>query len=213
MDKIEGQKITENIYYCPDEKYRWIYELNMLKNPLIMLTIWKIFGILILAQIVISFLIEAFDGNASGWFTDYLLTPGFLIVPGIFFGLSLISYVIVAGMYGWKYIVLFEMDDKGVEHIQMPKQFEKAQGLSWLITMAGLATGNFTTAGAGMLAGSKSRSTSRFDAVKKVIKKKNYHCIMVNETLEKNQIYVEDSDFDFVWDFIASHCTKAKIIE
>jgi len=144
MEQIQGQKVTENIYYCPDGKYRWVYELNMLTNPIILLTIWKIFGILILIQIVFSFLIDAFQGNLKGWFTDYLFTPGFLIVPGILFGISLIAYVIVACIYGWKYMVLFEMDHKGIDHIQMPKQFKKAEGLAWLTAMAGLVTGNFT---------------------------------------------------------------------
>lgn len=212
MAQIEGQKVTENIYYCPDGKYRWMYELNMLKNPVILLTVWKIFGILILIQIAVSFLMDVFAGDVVGWVKDYFLTPGFLIIPGIFFVLSVISYFIVAAMYGWKYIVLFEMDDRGVDHIQMPKQFEKAQALSWLTMMAGFATGSFTAAGTGILAGSKSNSTSTFEVVRKVIKKKAFHCIKVNELVEKNQVYVEDADFDFVWNFITSHCTNAKII-
>ena len=212
MEQIEGQKVTENIYYCSDGKYRWIYELNMLKNPVILMTIWKIFGILILVQIVLSFLLEVFEGDISTWFTEYLLTPGFLIVPGILFALSLISYVIIGFIYGWQYIVLFEMDHHGVDHIQMPKQFEKAQGLAWLTAMAGLATGNFTTAGSGILAASKNTSSTNFEFVRKVIKKKNFHCIKVNELMEKNQVYAADEDFEFVWEFITQQCTKAKII-
>ena len=27
------QKVTENILLCPDGKYRWVYEFEMLKNP------------------------------------------------------------------------------------------------------------------------------------------------------------------------------------
>ncbi len=211
MEQIEGQKVTENIYYCPDGKYRWIYELNMLTNPVILLTIWKIFFILIVIQLLFSFLIELFEGNAGGWFTDYLLSPGILIVPGILFGLSIIAYLIVAAIYGWKYIVLFEMDENGIDHIQMQKQFEKAQGLAWLTAMAGFATNNFTTAGSGILAGSKSTSSSTFANVKKVIGQKSFHCIKVNEILEKNQIYIPDEDYEFVWNFITSRCPNATI--
>jgi hypothetical protein len=212
MEQIQGQKVTENIYYCPDGKYRWTYELNMLTNPIILLTIWKIFGILILVQLVLSFLLDAFEGNVAGWFTDYLLTPGVLIVPGILFGLSLIAYVIVACIYGLKYIVLFEMDEKGVDHIQMPKQFKKAEGLAWLTTMAGLIAGNYTTAGSGILAGAKNRSTSQYEHVKKIVRKKGFNCIMVNEIMEKNQIYAADADYEFVWEFITRKCPGAKII-
>ena len=212
MDDIQGMKVTENIYLCPDGKYRWIYELNMLKNPVILFTIWKIFGILILIEIAFTFILAVFEGGVSDWITGYLLSPGILIVPGIFFVLSIIAYTIVAFMYGWKYMVLFEMDEGGIVHNQMPKQFNKAQGLAWLTTMAGLMTGNFTTAGAGMLSSAKSSSASTFKSVKKVVRKKKYHLIKVNEMLEKNQIYAEDADYDFVWNFICARCTSAKII-
>jgi hypothetical protein len=211
MESIQGQKITENIYLCPDGKYRWVYELNMIKNPVILLTIWKIFGILILIQIAITFILAVFDGDVPGFFTGYLFTPGVLIIPGIFFVLSVIAYIIVAFDYGWKYIVLFEMDEKGVVHNQMPKQFEKSQGLSWLATMAGALAGSYTTMGAGLLASSKSCSSSDFDKVRKVVISRGLNVIKVNELLEKNQVYADKADFDFVCNFIVQHCSGAKI--
>ncbi len=209
---IEGQKVSENIYLCPDGKYRWVYELSMIKNPIILFTIWKIFLILILIMFAFSFLLDLFEGNARGWFEDYLLSPGVLIVPGIMFGLSIIGYLIVAAMYGWKYMVLFEMDEEGVVHKQMSSQFEKSEALSWLAVMAGAMTGNYTAMGAGMLAATKSESVSSFANVKKVIKRKGFHTIKVNEILEKNQVYASDADYDFVWNYIVDHCPNAKII-
>ncbi|MCR5156114.1 MAG: hypothetical protein K6C96_05500 [Butyrivibrio sp.] len=212
MEDIQGQKVTENIYLCPDGKYRWVYEFNMLKNPAILFTIWKIFGILILIQIGFSFIFALFEGGVSDWISGYLLSPGILIVPGILFVLSIIAYIIVAFLYGWKYMVLFEMNEEGVVHNQMPKQFEKAQGIAWLTTMAGLLAGNYTTAGAGMLASAKSNSVSTFEKVKMVAKKKGLHLIKVDESLEKNQVYAEDADFEFVWSYISARCPNAKII-
>ena len=212
-DKIEGKKVTENIYLCPDGKYRWTYELNMIKNPIILFTIWKIFGILILIMLSLSFLIELFNGDIKVWFTDFLLSPGILIVPGIMLVLSVVSYIIVAGMYGWKYMVLFEMDENGVVHNQMPKQFKKAEALSWLTVMAGAVAGNITTMGSGLLASSKSRSVSSFEHVKKVIRRKWFNTIKVNELLEKNQVYASKEDYEFVWDHIVSRCPNARIIK
>ena len=212
-EKIEGQKVTENIYLCPDGKYRWTYELNMVKNPIVLFTIWKIFGILILIMLAISFLIALFGGDLKSWFTDFLLDPGILIVPGIMLVLSIIAYLIVSGMYGWKYMVLFEMDEEGVIHNQMPKQFEKAQALSWLTFMAGAVAGNYTTMGSGLLASAKSRSVSSFENVKKVIRKKGFNAIKVNELLEKNQVYASEEDYEFVWEYIVKRCPNAKIIK
>ncbi len=211
MESIQGQQVTENIYQCPDGKFRWIYELNMLKNPIILLTIWKIFGILILIQIAFSFILALFDGDVSEWVTGYLLSPGILIVPGIMLVLSIIAYIIVACIYGWKYIVLFEMDETGVSHNQMPKQVDKAQGLSWLTVMAGAVAGSPTTMGAGLLSMSKTTSNSSFDKVKKIVGKRGLHTIKVNESLEKNQIYAEGTDYDFVWNYITRRCPNAKV--
>ena len=44
--------------------------------------------------------------------------------------LTLISYGILAMNYGWTYIVLFEMDETGITHLQQPRQFRKAQGFA-----------------------------------------------------------------------------------
>ena len=39
---LEGKKVSENIYLCPDGVYRWIYEFPMAKNPTILITVWKV---------------------------------------------------------------------------------------------------------------------------------------------------------------------------
>ena len=33
---------SKNIVLCPDGKYRWYYEYPMLKNPVILFTVWKV---------------------------------------------------------------------------------------------------------------------------------------------------------------------------
>lgn len=211
MEKIEGQKVSENIYLCPDGKYRWVYELNMLANPVILFTIWKIFGIILLALLVFSFLLEVSDGNAGLWVQNFLLTPMILIIPGILLVLTLIAYLVVAAVYGFKYVVLFEMDEEGVVHNQMPRQFKKAEGMAWLSVMAGVIAGDYTTVGAGIMAGSKTSSRTRFSDVRSIVRQEKYHTIRVNEIMEKNQIYADDADYDFVWSYITNRCPEAKI--
>ena len=211
MEKIEGQKVTENIYLCPDGKYRWVYELNMINSPVILFTIWKIFGIVLLVLLAFMLIIEIVDGNVVSFVTDTLLSPGILIIPGIMLVLSIIGYGIVAAAYGFKYIVLFEMDEKTVVHNQMPKQFKKAEGLAWLAAMLGAVAGSYPATGAGILAGSKSSSVSRFDKVRTVVRRKGQRLIEVNEPVEKNQVYAEDADYEFVWNYITSRCPNAKV--
>lgn len=207
MNNIKGEMVTPNIYLCPDNKYRWAYELNMLKNPVILFTVLKIFGIVFLVITAFQFLLAVFDGDG------YLFTPQFLIIPGIFIGLSLLGYFILACLYGFKYMVLFEMDDEGITHRQMPGQFKKAEAMGWLTAAAGIVTGNMSAAGAGLLASCKESSHSGFDNVKKVVNKRHFDAIMVNETIERNQVYAGKEDFDFVWQYITSRCIKAKIVK
>ena len=132
-----------------------------------------------------------------------------LIVLGLI-ALIVISYLILTAIYGWKYIVLFEMDEEKVVHIQMPKQYEKALALGWLTAMAGLAAQSITTAGAGVLSAAKDTSTSRFEDVRTVKAYPRRHLIKVNERLEHNQVYAAKEDFAFVKDYIVSHCPNIK---
>lgn len=207
--KITGEKVTENIYRCPDGVYRWVYELNMLRNPVILITVFKVLGISALAVCAFVLGVDLIeDGRitlpASGEWKVLLL-----IVLGLI-ALIVISYLILTAIYGWKYIVLFEMDEEKVVHIQMPKQYKKALALGWLTAMAGLAARSITTAGVGVLSAAKDTSTSRFEDVRTVKAYPRRHLIKVNERLEHNQVYAAKEDFAFVKDYIVSHCPNIK---
>lgn len=208
--KITGEKVTENIYLCPDGVYRWVYELNMLRNPVILITVFKVLGISALAVCAFVLGVDLIeDGRitlpASGEWKVLLL-----IVLGLI-ALIVISYLILTAIYGWKYIVLFEMDEEKVVHIQMPKQYEKALALGWLTAMAGLAARSITTAGAGVLSAAKDTSTSRFEDVRTVKGVRSFHTIKVSQRLEQNQVYAAPEDYDFVWSYITERCVNAKI--
>ena len=114
-------------------------------------------------------------------------------------------------MYGWKYIVLFEMDEETVSHIPTSKEFEKAQALSWLTMAAGLLAKNRGAFSAGMLSAMKGPSTSEFKNVEFVRVNRRQNTIHVDQLLDKNQVYAENADFDFVEKFIKDRCIKAKI--
>ncbi|MBQ3841322.1 MAG: zinc ribbon domain-containing protein [Ruminiclostridium sp.] len=200
---IQGQKVTENIYLCPDGVYRWIYEFKMMKNPTVLFTIWKIFGGILLGVWVFQVLLMLIDGDFS---VEGLLdsTKNIGIVALVLFVIGYIAYVIVAAQNGWKYIVLFEMDEAGVTHTQMQKQFEKAQALGWLTAMAGILTGNVTAVGIGIGSAVHNTLNSEFDKVKNIKVRRGRHTIYVNELLNKNQVYAEPADFDFVLDYITA---------
>ncbi|MBQ6555473.1 MAG: zinc ribbon domain-containing protein [Firmicutes bacterium] len=204
-----GTKVTENIYLCTDGKYRWVYEFSMLKNPTILITVWKVlllsFGIVYL--IMLFFLL--LDGIDKEGFLS--LTGGFAAITGFFLFLGVIAYLIVAGQYGWKYMVLFTMDEEGVEHRQMQAQFDKAKAMGWLTVAAGIAAGKPAMVGLGLNNATRSSMSSSFAYVRKVKAVKRRNVIYVNELLDKNQIYAAKEDFDFVLDYILARVPdKAK---
>lgn len=193
---------------CKDGKYRWKYEVNMFTNPAILITVFKVFFFTIVGlYLVFGFFLYVIHGDWEGlWW----MTKGMLIALGGFAVLSVLGYLIVAWMYGGKYIVLFEMDETQVIHTQLPAQFKRAQKMAFLTVLVGLFSKRPATAGAGMLAASRNSSTSVFAQVRKVKRRRWMHLIKVNQLLFKNQIYVSDEDFDFVYDFIRSRCINAK---
>ena len=205
-----AQQVTESIYLCPDGMYRWTYEYDMVRNPVILLTVWKVMGmafVVVFGLIILMGLVEG-NGFALPAWDDCKYA---VMCYAILFGpVVVIAYAVVAQSYGWRYMVLFEMNDDGVKFIQMKSQFKKAQAMGWLAVMAGLASGNLSTAGAGMLAASRDSMYSEFAKVRAVISKRRFHTIKVNGRLQHNQVYAEDADYDFVLNYIEQHTPQAK---
>ena len=193
----------------PDGKYRWVYEVPMLKNPTILFDVYKVlgisFGIVWLFNVL---LISCEDGlNLRNLWS---FTSGFLILMLVFLVIGYVAYFIVAWYNGWKYVVLFTLDEKEVIHQQMPRQVEKAKVLGALTALIGSVAGKPGVMGAGVLAASRSTSTSILANVAHLVSRRRLHLIKVNQLLNKNRIFVPDEDFDFVYDFLCQHCPKAK---
>lgn len=210
-DQQANHEATPNILRGTDGVLRWVYEMSMWKNPTLIVTIWKVILIGALAPALLVFFLSLSDGDgffAALWIAVKILGLVALIVTAL---LWLVAYPLVALLNRGHYCVVFEMDDAGVKHIQMQKQFEKSQVLAMVTVLAGLVPGNVQTMGAGLLAGSKQSTVSQFAAVKSVVVHQKRHVIYVNENLSYNQVYASSADFDFVCDYILKRCKKAKV--
>ena len=206
-----GTKVSENIWLGSDGVYRWTYEMHLLLNPTIMISVWKVLGISFGVVFLFDLIVSLFGGDLKT--LDDLLGIGriILILMVIFLLLSVISYIILAALYGWKYQVLFEMTDDYVKHIQMPKQFKKAEAIGWLTSFAGALTGKPYMAALGYNVAAKNTKTSEFARVEIVKVRRKRNTIHVDYLMDKNQVYAEDADFDFLEKFILDRCVKAKI--
>ena len=201
--------INNRVKLYPDGKYRWIYEVPMLKNPSIIIDVFKVVGISLGIVWLFMVLLSVYDGDFS--------LESLLDISMVFVGLMLVfavivflAYVILAWHYGWKYVVLFTMDKSEIVHQQMPYQVKKAQVLGALAAMIGGAAGNLGMVGTGVLAASRTTSISTLVRVNRLIPVRRMNLIKVNQKLHKNRIYVPDEDFDFVYDFLCQQCVNAK---
>lgn len=198
----QPEQVTPNISLYPDGFYRWVYEYHMLKNPTILFTVWNVLGIgfgavyLLITAISLTQThlnrVESFLGN----------TKAFILLALVFAVISVLAYLIVAANYGWKYMVIFEMNEDEVRHIQMESQFKKTQALGWLTAVT---AGSPAVAGAGLLAATRDRSVSVFGSVTSVTADRHRQVIKVNQTLDRNQIYALPEDYDFVLEYILGH--------
>lgn len=85
------------------------------------------------------------------------------------------------------------------------------QVLAMITVVAGAAAGNPTATGAGLLAGSKQSSYTKFAKVKQVVVHPKRQVIYLNESMQHNQVYAASEDFDAVRDYILSQTPKANI--
>ena len=199
---------NKEVKLCEDGKYRWVYEMNMITNPTIFLTVLKVFwGIIIGMWAVFGFFLYVIHGDWDGLLG---MTRAMLVVLGIFTVLTMLGVLLLAAIYGGKYVVLFEMDEHEVKHIQLPRQVKKAEALGLLTALVAIAAKRPAAAGAGLLSTTKTSSVSEFAKVRRVKAYRRLHLIKVNQLLEKNQVYVPDGDFNFVLDWIKTRCVNAK---
>ena len=106
---------------------------------------------------------------------------------------------------------LFEMTDEYVRHIQMPKQFKKAQALGWITAFVGAMSAKPTMVGIGLTSSANSTMTTELKNVAALKIRRGRNTIHVNQKLDKNQVYAQNADFDFVESFLKQHCINAKI--
>ncbi len=97
----------------------------------------------------------------------------------------------------------YEMNETGIRHIQMEKQYKKAKSFGLLAAMLGVAAGKPGVSGAGLLAATKNELTTEFSKVKRMRSLRVFHAIKLDGLLNHNQIYVEPEDYDFVLEYIS----------
>ena len=196
-----------NVRLCSDGKYRWTIPVNMFRHPSAYFTVCKIFGILGGIAFLTAYLGPAIRGD---FVTIVYELKYWGIAVLVFLIISALAYLIVAAVYGGKYIVRFTMDENGLLHEQIPAQKKKAQALGGVVGAAGALGGKAIQAGQGALIAAHTSLSSDFSKVRSIKACPRRSSIKVNEPFAKNEVYTAPEDFDFVLDFIKQHCPNAK---
>ena len=119
-EEPKGSKVTENIVLGADGKYHWYYEFKLMKNPTILFVLWKIFFWIFVVMWAFLSIVNSLEGHFNT--KDFLdFSKIFLLILGGVEVLIAVAYFIYAAMNGFKYCVMFEMDEDGVRHTQMPQ--------------------------------------------------------------------------------------------
>lgn len=189
-------------------KKQWLYEFKLFQNSTIFISVFKIIVFATAMPIALIVGLELSNGfDAALW--AFTSTAPYLFL--IMFVLFLLAYLLLALLYGGRYWVIFILDEKGIYHIQMKKQFKRNQVIALLTTLSGALAGNPATMGAGLLSGSRQMLYSDFSKVKKIRIQKRKHVLYLDAPFNHNQIYVEQDDFDTVSAYIIAKCPQAKV--
>lgn len=176
--------------------YHWSYELSLLKNPTILKMLWKIFFWVIFGVWAFICVVDLFDGNMT-WRNWVNMSQTFIVLVLGFEILVALGYFVYAMIVGFKYCVDFTMDERGVVHKQQTRQYRKIKSILCQPKMI-----------------VRQSMSSTWNAVRSVEIIRRHEVIKVNETLNKNQVYVPQDDFDFVKNFILAHVpTDCKVYE
>lgn len=191
---------------CEDGTYRWIHEYNMYKNPTILFTVYRVMFMSVAIVAILIFFFSLISGNVE-WppFKNFNWDNskyGIIVMGFFLFVLPPIAYLIVAKIYGGKYMVLFEMDDESITFHQMEQTFQKSQAISWVTGFLGAASGNLTLTGTSIVNATRQSMRSEYSRVRRIVPIKRREVIKVNHRFLHNQIYVQKEDFDFVLNFL-----------
>lgn len=203
-------QVSDNMPETPADEAvrRWLYEMNLWKNPTVVITAFKVLALAALAPSLLMLVLGIVEGDGLlAALTVFAKVYGIILM--VLCLLLLPAYILIAVLNGGRYCVIFEMDAQGVRHTQLQKQYDRAKALGIITALAGAAAGNPTAMGAGLLAASKQSSYSRFQNVRSVTVHERRRVIyLTTRDMVRNQVYAESDSFQAVVDHILSHVSK-----
>ncbi len=195
--------MSDKVVLCDDGKYRWYYRVGMWTNPAIFHTVAIASGISFLVPLIGVSLIFVWQRKYEA-ILDIL--PIFLMVGAVLILIVLFSYWIIGKYYGGQFLFLYEMDEEGIRFSQTQEDTEKTKNIASLAFLTGMLTKNYGLMGVGMA--DSSTAYTKFSKVYWIRANRKRELITLHSFFLFNQIFVPESDFDAVLNFMEEHSGK-----
>lgn len=155
------------------EKIEWCIHVPIFRNTVILkqlgLAVGIPFGLLIIILVLVS---------GKSVYTLYAL--------GLLIALLFLTWLFIIVVYGGKYEVEFELDEKGALCRTQAKQAKKNKVVNALTVFLGLLSSKPAVAGAGILAQSRQQVFIRWDRVRRVKYKPRQRTILLRGGFSEN---------------------------
>jgi hypothetical protein len=208
VEEMESS-ITKN----QDGSYQWLYELSLLKNQSILINFVKILFLITLSMSLMMVIMTMPRGVGLAM-KMFLITWGYGLL--IMIVLLVLCYLLLSLIMGSKHIVLFKMDEKGVQRIHLEKHYNAAQAHAMLERISEYPAQSLTSAGAGILGATRKSTYTPFKYVKSIKVDPYRYTIVIKERFNKNIIYVDAHDYEYIKNLVIYYCpldTKVKNVK
>lgn len=195
------------LYHNPDGSYTWICVKDLHKDNFMLGITMKV----LLACFILIAGVLLFTAAGSGF--DPMM---FWVLLGTFAVITLIALGanwLIAELYGWKYYMVFNMDEEKIVFSQAQNQADINRKIRMLTALTGALTHSPGAMAAGAAAADSNTVESRFSRVGSVKGNREKHLIILRSFLLFNFIYTDEAFYDFIWSYITQQCENASIRE
>ncbi|MDG6242913.1 MAG: hypothetical protein QCH31_00765 [Methanolobus sp.] len=193
-----------------DERIEWDIDVSILTNRFILKELLKVLGIaaFIAAGIMILIILPSilsgnFYSNSSN-IGD--MKYALMLIGMLFFFTTLFIFA----YYGNRYLLSYNMDEKGIKTISREDQRLKNSKLNFLIVLTGLLARNPAATGAGFLAASRQDQDMKWKKITKAVFYPKYSTITLHAGyLEKNIVFCTKENYNQISAFIRPMCADS----
>lgn len=147
------------LHTASGESLHWTLDVSLLGSPVVLR---QTAGVFLVTFMLLSLLVSAIFALEGDWGG---ILPSLAVLAAVHLGLVVGALAVMVLYFGNRIAMSFTLDARGVlSEVQEPRARKAAQ----LATLLGLATGNFSVAGAGLLARSGARSFVPWKQVERV---------------------------------------------